>query len=139
MLLPDVWLYICMYLSIFLCLAVTFRLRFHSDHLTTSLTALSKRSTMHTLVSTHKHTEQRSKQTDKKHPSLSHNVSVRLTILFCSFLLLYYKRYYELKIIQTGKFKCTGLEIVLLQTEESRSMLNTVGWRRGCVSWRVSP
>ena len=38
------WLSI--WLAIFLCLVVTFRPRFHSDHLTPSATALSKRFTM---------------------------------------------------------------------------------------------
>ena len=43
-----VWLagYICSGLSIFVCLVVTFRPRFHSDYLAPSATVLSERSTM---------------------------------------------------------------------------------------------
>ena len=55
----TVWLYMYLSdcLSIFLCLAILFQPRFQSDYLAPSLTVLSKRSTIHTNVFTHKHTE----------------------------------------------------------------------------------
>ena len=49
--------YVYIRTAIFLCLDVSFRPRFQSDHLARSLTGFSKKLSMCTTVFTHKHTE----------------------------------------------------------------------------------